>query len=97
MSRLSRYNFDKAKYDAVNSDECFPPDEPLDRLIARHENEINEIVQKCTTNEVEWKNNKLVYRAFELTAFTFSFVLSLVSFTLTTVFFPKYFTVFQVI
>ncbi len=96
MSRLSRYNFDKAKYDAVNSDDYFPPDEPLEKLVAIHEREINEIVHKCTINKTEWNHNKLVYRAVESTTIFFSLSLSIVSLILVAVFFHKYLSAFQV-
>lgn len=97
MSRLSRYSFEAAKYSAVNRDSHFPPDEPLEDLVAKHEKEINDILAKCHENAKSWKHIKRVYRLIEAIAIIATLSLSIVSVVLAGVFFPEYQLSFQYI
>lgn len=93
MSRISRYNFDREKYQSVIQGESI--EESNEVLIVKHENEINEIIRKCNSNEKTWKDIKFLYKIIELIGIILLITLSLATLILSILFFRKYQLVFR--
>ena len=89
MSRISRYNFDREKYQSVIQEDLI--EEPNEQLIVKHENEINEIIKKCHSNEGLWKDIKYLYKTIEIIGILLLISLSIVTLTFSILFFRKYF------
>ena len=93
MSRISRYNFDREKYQSVIQEDLI--EEPNEQLIVKHENEINEIIKKCHSNEGLWKDIKYLYKTIEIIGILLLISLSIVTLTFSILFFRKYQLVFR--